>query len=71
MFLNTLAQDNTNQHSQDKYQHSGESISLYFHYVPSEVLLACAIFAPVVPSFKDILPVIREDAKYMLILRLD
>jgi len=39
LFWYTLAWDNGNKDSWQKYQHSGETISQYFHYVLTKIFL--------------------------------
>ncbi|XP_074373587.1 uncharacterized protein LOC141713928 [Apium graveolens] len=65
IFIFIIAQGASNRHAQERFQHSGETVSHVFHEVLHAVcLLARDLIKPDDPEFKEIPPHIRNDRRY-------
>ena len=66
MFLWTIAIGASNRQVQERFQHSGETVSRKFGQVLSALkLFAANLIKPIDPEFKDIPPEILHDTRYM------
>ena len=66
IFIFIIAQGASNRHAQERFQHSGETISHVFHEVLHAVCwLARDVIKPDDPEFKEISLHIRNDRRYM------
>ncbi|KAL8133475.1 hypothetical protein AgCh_008800 [Apium graveolens] len=66
IFIFIIAQGSSNRHAQERFQHSGETVSRVFHEVLHAVcLLARDLIKPDDPEFKEIPSHIRNDRRYM------
>lgn len=66
MFLHILGHGVVNRLAQERFQHSGETVSRYFSYVLDMVCnLAVEVIQPVDREFKNIAPEILRDSRYM------
>ncbi|WCJ24610.1 hypothetical protein M5689_006555 [Euphorbia peplus] len=64
--LYILAQGASNRHAQERFQHSGETISRIFKEVLDSICsLAQDVIRPVDPEFTNISPKIKHDQRYM------
>ncbi|KHN49091.1 hypothetical protein glysoja_045582, partial [Glycine soja] len=65
LFLYMLSQPGSVRNCEERFQHSGETISRHFHNVLEAVcMFAKDIIKPVDPSFRDTLDEILKDARY-------
>lgn len=66
IFIFIIAQGASNRNAQERFQHSGETISRVFHEVLQSVcLLVRDMIKPDDPEFKEIPSHIRNDRRYM------